>query len=632
MTGSPSAVGAPRTQSIAAALPDYEISRELGRGAMGIVYLGRHRKLGRAVAVKELAATLADDPEVRSRFLTEARTLAALNHPHIVPIYDYVEHEGRCLLIMEALPGGTVWDLFAREGLSLEKACALTTSTCEAVQHAHEHGVLHRDIKPENLLLTADGVLKVADFGIAKMINGSRTLATMDGSVLGTPAYMAPEQAEGATVGPAADVYAIATMLYEFVSGRLPFEGDSPMSLLVQRITSDARPLATSAPSVPKAVADVIMRALARDPGQRIATPAALSAALADANGAVGASAAGYVAPLPPANGPTAATIAPRRGAVVPPPPLVDRVDPAARPPSEADWLDTGPAAVDEVDEFGRATKAATVAVAPSSAVRPVGEHHGPAFDAADLDRSQLVGIEAVIRPAAPLLRPLLLTVAAFAIAIGSLLTAPAMPRRAGGIAVVGRPVVATPNRAIAVDLARPFTISGLGGLRRVTAELTRFGLPVGSVDAPVRSGRAVIDFGKLGLAVHGPVLLTARAPSSRGAKGQSIALQSSRKPWRSGEIPVTLLVLAFALSSAEAQSRRHRKGRVRNGAVAAAATAGAIAMVAAVGLWSARVRQPVAFAPTMVAALASAVGFGALTVVRARRARRRRLRWKADR
>ena len=252
------------TSSIGAALPDYEVQRELGRGAMGVVYLGRHRRLDRDVAIKEIAGPLADDPEVRSRFLTEARILAKLDHPHIVPVYDYVEEAGRYLLIMEALGGGTVWDRFRRDGLTLPAACAITLATCAAVDHAHRKGVLHRDIKPENLLFSATGELKVTDFGIAKVVDGGRTMATIDGSVLGTPAYMAPEQAEGADVGPAADVYAIGTMLYEFLSGRLPFEGDSPMAMLVSRITADAPPLTSAAPGVPLAVAHVVDRALAR--------------------------------------------------------------------------------------------------------------------------------------------------------------------------------------------------------------------------------------------------------------------------------------------------------------------------------------------------------------------------------
>lgn len=270
-------------ETIAAALPDYDIEQVLGQGAMGVVLGGRHRKLARQVAIKQLPPAVADDDDARERFGAEARTLAALAHPHIVPVFDYVEREGLCLLVMESLPGGTVWDTFRADGLTPATTCAVAVAACAGLQHAHEHDVLHRDIKPENLMFAADRTLKVTDFGIAEALGGGQTLATADGTVVGTPAYMAPEQAQGAPLGPTADVYAIGTLLYELLSGRLPFDAEDQLGLLAQRLTADPVPLDQVAPDVPAPLVDVVMRALARDPSARPPTARALGAEVAAA-------------------------------------------------------------------------------------------------------------------------------------------------------------------------------------------------------------------------------------------------------------------------------------------------------------------------------------------------------------
>jgi serine/threonine protein kinase len=255
---------------VADALPDYEVFGQLGSGAMGEVLAGRHVRLQRDVAIKRLPPAFARDEGVRQRFGQEARLLASLNHPHIVPVYDYIERDGLCLLVMEALPRGTVWDRFTGEGLSLRTSCAVVLTTCAALSYAHEHRILHRDIKPENLMFDAEDSLKVTDFGIAEMIGGEETLATVDGAVIGTPAYMAPEQAAGEPVGPAADVYAVATMLYELASARLPFdESGGAAEILEARLHRDPVPLQDVAPQVPAGLARVIMRGLARDPSDR---------------------------------------------------------------------------------------------------------------------------------------------------------------------------------------------------------------------------------------------------------------------------------------------------------------------------------------------------------------------------
>jgi hypothetical protein len=269
---------------VAGALPGYEIGEELGRGAWGIVLRGEHRRLRRPVAIKQLPRAFAADPAVQRRFATEARLLAGLDHPHIVRVYDYVEQEGLCLLVMELLPGGTVWDRLTAGEVSGEAACGIVLATCSALDYAHSRSVLHRDIKPENLLFGAAGHLKVSDFGIAKVLGGSETLTTSSGLMLGTPAYVAPEQVLGREPSPATDVYAVGMLLYELLARRLPFAEDGGLvSLLYRHVHEQPRHLLELAPDVPSAIAGVTMRTLATEPGDRHASAEDLGAELAEA-------------------------------------------------------------------------------------------------------------------------------------------------------------------------------------------------------------------------------------------------------------------------------------------------------------------------------------------------------------
>jgi serine/threonine-protein kinase len=269
---------------IAASLTSYRIGGEVGRGGWGVVLEGTHRQLGRTVAIKQLPMAFGVNESVRARFLAEARVLASMDHPHIVPVYDYVEREGLCLLVMEWLSGGTVWDRFRTTGTTPEESCAIAMATCAALQYAHERGVLHRDVKPENLLFTADNVMKVTDFGIAKVIGGNEAKATRAGEVLGTPAYMAPEQAQGSNIGPQADVYSTGTMLYELISGRLPFAEDTDaLGLLVRRVYEPPAPIHEVAPNVSEPLAAAIMRALSTSPEDRYGSAEEFGMAVAEA-------------------------------------------------------------------------------------------------------------------------------------------------------------------------------------------------------------------------------------------------------------------------------------------------------------------------------------------------------------
>lgn len=266
------------------ALPAYEIGDELGRGAWGIVLAGRHTKLRRDVAVKLLPHHFAVDEKVRARFRTEARLLAALDHPHIVPIYEFVDTPGCCALVMERLTGGTVWSVFNERGLSVTSSCALIASACAGLHYAHGKGVLHRDVKPENMLLSRDGVLKITDFGIAKVIGGAATMATRAGYVLGTPSYLAPEQARSEPLTPATDVYAAGTVLYELLSGELPFpEASNPAVAVYQRAFEDPRPLGSVLPALPSELSAAVDRALAREVEHRYQTAEAFGTAVTEA-------------------------------------------------------------------------------------------------------------------------------------------------------------------------------------------------------------------------------------------------------------------------------------------------------------------------------------------------------------
>ncbi len=263
------------TDRVADALPGYDVSTVLGHGGHAVVLGGRHRQLGRDVAIKVLSTSGADGG-AHGRFLAEARMLAALDHPHIVGIYDYVEAGDLCLLVMERLAGGSVRGLAAR-GLTVDVVTAVGLATCAALAGAHAGGVLHRDIKPDNILFTADALLKVTDFGIAKLVGASGAAPS---TFVGTPVYMAPEQFDGRPLGPACDLYALGVVLYELLSGRPPFPRALSMTDLMSHHQHIAPlPLA----SAPPAIAAVVTRALAKDPAARPPSARALALDLAGA-------------------------------------------------------------------------------------------------------------------------------------------------------------------------------------------------------------------------------------------------------------------------------------------------------------------------------------------------------------
>jgi serine/threonine protein kinase len=218
----------------------YEILDELGRGSMGVVYRAWQPRLHRAVALKMVLAGAHADRQRLTRFHTEAEAAARLQHPHIVQIFEVGEHEGLPFLVLEHVEGGSLARKLAGAPLPLREAAALAGTLARAIHHAHQRGVVHRDLKPGNILLMADGAPKVADFGLAKLLIGGGESLTRTGQMLGTPCYMAPEQAgAGARVGPAADVYALGAILYELLTGRPPFRAESSEETIRQVVSEE---------------------------------------------------------------------------------------------------------------------------------------------------------------------------------------------------------------------------------------------------------------------------------------------------------------------------------------------------------------------------------------------------------
>ncbi|MGH3050137.1 MAG: serine/threonine-protein kinase, partial [Gaiellaceae bacterium] len=257
----------------------YELRRPLGHGAMAVVDLVHDLELDRPIALKRLAENFARDDELRDRFLREARLAARLSHPNVVRVYDIGEEDGRPFIAMEYVDGETLAELVASRGtLPPPEAAELGIQACRALAAAHAAGLVHRDVKPQNLLLCRDGTLKLGDFGIAVGLEGTRLTAA--GTVLGTAAYLAPEQARGDQVTAAADVYGIGAVLYELLAGRPPRTITSLGQLGASETyrIADVRELA---PGVPAALAALVTRCLAYEPQDRPASAAALARELA---------------------------------------------------------------------------------------------------------------------------------------------------------------------------------------------------------------------------------------------------------------------------------------------------------------------------------------------------------------
>src|SRR5512134_1016361 len=229
----------------------YQVGRRLGRGGMGEVYEAMDLDLDRRVALKFVAPELAADAQALRRFETEARSAAALNHPHIATLYAFERAGDRTFIAMELVPGGSVRDRLQDGPLPIDEALAIARDVARALALAHRRGIAHRDVKPENLMFDEHGVVKLMDFGLARALQASRV--TMTGSGVGTAAYMPPESTRGGA-GPPGDVFALGVTLHEMIAGVLPFAGDSPLALLYTIANQDPKPLREARSGAPEAV------------------------------------------------------------------------------------------------------------------------------------------------------------------------------------------------------------------------------------------------------------------------------------------------------------------------------------------------------------------------------------------
>jgi serine/threonine-protein kinase len=251
---------------------------------MGRIYLAEDRELGRKVAVKVLDDRFASDGQLRDRFKREALTAARLSgHPHVVTIFDVGEWQGRPFIVMEYLPGGTLGERTRRQPVAAEATLAWLSQAAQALDDAHEHGIVHRDVKPANLLFDERDDLAVADFGIARIAEDTESGMTATGTVLGTAGYLAPEQALGQPAGPPSDLYSLGVVGYELLTGVRPFERGSDTAEAAAHINEPVPPASGRRTGLPLAVDQVFERALAKDPGARYPSAAAFVRALDDA-------------------------------------------------------------------------------------------------------------------------------------------------------------------------------------------------------------------------------------------------------------------------------------------------------------------------------------------------------------
>jgi len=262
----------------APSIEGYEILGILGRGGMGVVYRARQKSLGRIVALKVLVGGAHADADLIARFQAEAEAVARLHHPHIVQVYEVGQTDGFPYFTLEYVPGGSLAERLAGQPIAPREAAERTRELALAIHAAHQAGIIHRDLKPANVLIAADGSPRVADFGLAKYLDASDQ-RTRTGEIMGTPSYMAPEQAGGITrsIGPACDTYALGAILYEMLTGGPPFRGHDPMETVLAVLSQDPVSVRRLTPRVPRDLETICHKCLEKTPKKRYATAQALA-------------------------------------------------------------------------------------------------------------------------------------------------------------------------------------------------------------------------------------------------------------------------------------------------------------------------------------------------------------------
>ena len=252
----------------------YEILEVLGTGGMAVVYKARCHRLNRLVAIKILKDEFTQDEELRRRFQAESQAVAMLSHPNIVSVYDVSSSGGADHIIMELIDGITLKQYMEKKGvLNWKETLHFTMQIARALEHAHSKGIVHRDIKPHNIMVLKNGSVKVADFGIAQVTTQSSTMTT---EALGSVHYISPEQAKGGRVDNRSDIYSLGIVMYEMLAGRVPYDGDSPVSVALQHINGGAVPPVVFNPNIPKGLEQIILKAMSLAPKDRYATAGAM--------------------------------------------------------------------------------------------------------------------------------------------------------------------------------------------------------------------------------------------------------------------------------------------------------------------------------------------------------------------
>jgi serine/threonine protein kinase len=257
-------------------LGQYDVLEIIGKGGMAAVYRARQDTVKRDVAVKVITSGLAHSPDSLKRFQREAETVASLSHPHILRIFDYGQHGDLVYLVMELLRGGSLADLIRKGPLPPETASRMLDQIASALDYAHKQGIIHRDFKPQNVLLDGEGNAYLTDFGIAKIL-GEMTALTQSGAAMGTPLYMPPEQWKGMSLDARADIYALGVTLFEMLSGKLPFESDTPYGMMYKHLNEAPPSIRDLRADLPPGIDQVLMKAMAKDPDQRFVSAGELA-------------------------------------------------------------------------------------------------------------------------------------------------------------------------------------------------------------------------------------------------------------------------------------------------------------------------------------------------------------------